>query len=313
MAERAAQDMIDAKRYRGREAANPGGVAVIETVRMAEGYLEKRGIDSPRLSAELLLAKILGCNRIDLYLRFDETLGEDALDGYRRFLRRRAEHYPLQYLLGSVDFFSLPFAVREGVFIPRPETELLVEWVEEVFGKNAEARFIEFGVGSGVITGSIASRHPGWRGFAFDKSEPAAALAKENIEKLGIPEGRVSIFAADGFEPVAAVGEFDLLVANPPYIPSGVIETLQREVSAYENRNALDGGTDGLSFYPMLADSGRRILSPGGMIVLEIGDGQGGSVARILASAGYERIEVRKDYNGLERLAAGFSPVSRGV
>jgi len=303
--------MIDTRQHGEREAA--GGAAVIETVRMAEGYLEKRGVESPRLSAELLLAKVLGCNRLDLYLRFDETLGEDALAGYRRFLRRRAEHYPLQYLLGSVEFFSLPFAVREGVFIPRPETELLVEWVEESFEGNAEAKFIEFGVGSGVITGSLASRHPCWRGFAFDKSELATALAKENIEKLGIRGERVSVFAADGFEAVAAAGEFDLLVANPPYIPTSVIETLQREVSTFENRTALDGGTDGLSYYPMLAGSGKRILKPGGMIALEIGDGQGGSVTRILGSAGFERIDVRKDYNGLERLVAAFSPVSRGV
>lgn len=305
--------MIDTKRSRNSDGGNTGGAAVIETVRMAEGYLEKRGVDSPRLSAELLLAKVLGCNRLDLYMRFDEVLGEETLAGYRRFLRRRAEHYPIQYLLGSVEFFSLPFAVREGVFIPRPETELLVEWVEEAFEGNEEARFIEFGVGSGVVTGSLASRHPGWRGFAFDKSDHAASLAKENIEKLGIRGDRVSVFAADGFEAVAAAGEFDLLVANPPYIPTGVIGTLQKEVSAYENRIALDGGRDGLSFYPLLAGSGRRILRPGGMIALEIGDGQGVRVARILESVGYERIDVRKDYNGLERLAAAFSPVPRGV
>ena len=305
--------MIDGKRDRGPGGVDTAGTAVIETVRMAEGYLEKRGIDSPRLSAELLLAKVLGCKRLDLYMRFDERLGEESLDGYRRALRRRAEHYPLQYLLGSVEFFSLPFAVREGVFIPRPETELLVEWVEEAFEGKGETRFIEFGVGSGVITGSLARRHPNWRGFAFDKSEPAAALARKNIEKLGIRGDRASVFVADGFEAVAAPGEFDLLVANPPYIPTSVIETLQKEVSAYENRNTLDGGADGLSFYPMLAGSGRNLLRPGGMIVLEIGDGQGGSVARILGAAGYEEVDVRKDYNGLERLAAAFSPGPRGV
>lgn len=291
----------------GRDAA---GTALMETVRKAAGYLEKSGVDSPRLNAELLLAKVLGCSRIELYMRFDEVLGEEKLAGYRDILRRRAEHYPLQYLIGSVEFFSLSFAVREGVFIPRPETELLVELVEEAFEGRSEVRFIEFGVGSGVITGSLASRHPGWRGFAFDNSEPAACLAKRNMDALGIPGGRVSIFAADGFDAVTAVGAFDLLVANPPYVPTGLIGALQREVSIYENRAALDGGPDGLAFYPMLARSGRRILKSGGMIALEIGDGQGGEVARTLEGAGYDRIEVKRDYNGLERLAAAFSPGS---
>ncbi len=305
--------MIDAGGSGESRAGGSTGAPLIETVRMAEGYLEKRGVDSPRLSAELLLAKVLGCGRLDLYMRFDEVLCEEALSGYRAVLKRRAEHYPLQYLMGSVEFYSLPFHVREGVFIPRPETELLVEWIEEIFGGDTGTRFIEFGVGSGVIAGSLASRHSGWRGFAFDKSEEAIALAKENLERLEIGGDRVSVFAADGFDAVRSGGEFDLLVANPPYIPTGAIGTLQREVAAYENRAALDGGDDGLSFYPLLAESGMRILRPGGMIALEIGDGQGGRVSRILEAAGYERIDVREDYNGLERLAAAFVPVSRGA
>jgi len=305
--------MIEARRYGETGEGGPDGVPLIETVRMAEGYLKKRGVESPRLSAELLLAKVLGCGRLDLYMRFDERLGEEALSGYREILRRRAEHYPLQYLMGSVEFFSLLFAVREGVFIPRPETELLVEWIEEVFGAETGTRFIEFGVGSGVITGSLASRHAGWRGFAFDKSEEAVVLAKENLERLEIGGDRVSVFAAEGFDAVSSAGGFDLLVANPPYVPTGTIGALQREVAVYENRAALDGGADGLSFYPLLAESGMRILRPGGMIALEIGDGQGGRVSRILEKAGYERIGVREDYNGLERLAAAFAPVSRGA
>ncbi len=305
--------MIDNDDNGERVEKAAGDALLIETVRKAENYLRKHGVDAPRLSAELLLSNVLGCGRLDLYMRFDEVLDEKALAEFRRVLKRRAEHYPIQYLMGSVEFYSLSFMVREGVFIPRPETELLVEWVDEVFKGNGDARFIEFGVGSGVIAGSIAKGHPGWRGFAFDKSEEAALLAKENIESLGIGGDRVSVFAADGFEPVAGTEGFDLLVANPPYIPTGSIGSLQKEVSLYENRAALDGGTDGLSFYPMLATSGRRVLRPGGAIALEIGDGQGTSVARILESAGYERIDVRRDYNGLERLATAFGPVTRGV
>jgi release factor glutamine methyltransferase len=283
--------------------------ALMETVRLAQEYLEKRGVDAPRLSAELLLAKILGCSRIDLYMRFNESLTEGALSAYRECLRRRAEHYPLQYLMGTVEFCSLPFGVREGVFIPRPETELLVELIEERFAEREEATFLEFGVGCGVIAGSLASRHAGWRGFAFDTSTLAAALAKENVENLGVSE-RVSIFVAEGFDAIDTGAPFDLLVANPPYIPTHVIPTLQKEVSCYENRHALDGGPDGLACYRQLALHGGGVLKPGGMIALEIGDHQGVNVSEILSAAGFERIEVRKDYNGLERLIAAFRPLS---
>jgi release factor glutamine methyltransferase len=292
---------------RKRRASGGTRPVIMETIKMAAEYLEKRGVDSARLGAELLLAKVLACSRMDLYMRFDRTLDEGALSAYRDLLRKRAEHYPLQYLIGTVEFFSLSFAVREGVFIPRPETELIVELVEEVFAGREEVRFLEFGVGSGVIAGSLASRHAGWRGFAFDKSMRAVCLAKENLEQLGVAE-RVSIFAADGFGAVGVGGKFDLLVSNPPYIPTQLIGTLQEEVSVHEDHSSLDGGSDGLAWYPLLARSGSELLKPGGMIALEIGDGQGGDVSSILSSGGYERVEVRRDYNRLERLIAAFRP-----
>lgn len=286
-------------------AANP---TVIEAVRMAEGFLAGRGVGSPRLSAEHLLAKVMGCERLDLYLRFEERLGDEALDGYRALLRRRAEHYPLQYMLGSVEFYSAPFEIEEGVFIPRPETELLVEWIEELFEGRDEIAFIEFGVGSGVISGSLARSNPGWRGLAFDKSKRAADLSRRNFLSLGV-SGRIGVFVAETFGAVGAGSRFDLLVANPPYIPSSAIPGLMKDVSLFEDHAALDGGRDGLGFYPHIAEAGARLLFPGGVIALEIGAGQGADVLKILECAGYERSEIRRDYNGLERLAAAFRPI----
>ena len=279
------------------------GPNVLEAVRLSEEYLRSRGVESPRLNAEHLLANRLGCSRLDLYLRFEEEVAGRALDLYRDDLKRRGARYPLQYILGEVEFCSLPFEVREGVFIPRPETELLVEWAEELFEGRPEVSFAEFGTGSGVIAGALASRHPRWTGVAVDILPAAASLAARNIERLGAA-GRVAVTVSDGFEALAPGAGFDLIVSNPPYIPAGDIEGLQEEVSRWESREALDGGEDGLDFYPRLAREGARMLRPGGALLLEIGHGQAAGVAGILEREGYLRIEARKDLCGHERMIA---------
>ena len=277
---------------------------VIEAVKMSEGYLEKHGVESARLSAEHLLAKALGCTRLDLYLRFEETLGEPVLVEYRGDLKKRASRVPLQYILGEVDFLNLTLKIEEDVFIPRPETELLVEFAAELMGKREAVRFIEFGTGSGAISGALASTGPGWSGIAFDISPAAAALAAANIEAIGVAD-RVEVLVSDGFGEFAGEGAFDLVISNPPYIPAGDIEGLQKEVSSWESHTALDGGRDGLDFYPIIAAEARRLLKPGGAVAVEIGHGQGEAVQEILKAAGFTGVEMRKDYNGLERMVAG--------
>jgi release factor glutamine methyltransferase len=277
---------------------------VIEAVRMSEGYLEKHGVESPRLSAEHLLAKALRCTRLDLYLRFEEKLCAPVLDEYRGDLRKRAGRMPLQYILGEAPFRSLMLRIEEDVFIPRPETELLVEMAVGLMGGREDVRFIEFGSGSGAISGALASAGPGWTGIAFDISPKAAALAASNMEKLGL-SGRVDVLVSDGFGEFAEEGSFDLVISNPPYIPAGDIAGLQAEVSSWESRMALDGGEDGLRFYPVIAGEGIRLLRPGGAIAVEIGHGQGGTVSSMLKAAGFADVEIRRDYNGLERMVGG--------
>ena len=284
---------------------------VIEAVRMSEGYLEKHGVESPRLSAEHLLARALGCTRLDLYLRFEETLGEPVLGRYRGDLKKRASRIPLQYILGEVEFRSLNFRIEEKIFIPRPETELLVELAEELMRGRDSVRFIEFGTGSGAIAGALAAANRHWTGIAFDVSPEAAALAAANIEALGAGD-RIEVLVSDRFGEFAEEGTFDLVVSNPPYIPAGEIDGLQDEVSSWESRTALDGGEDGLSFYPVIAGAGSRLLGPGGALAVEIGHGQGGAVSGILAEAGYLDVEMRMDYNGLERMVAGKRPQGAG-
>ena len=283
---------------------------VLETLRLAEGYLAARGVESARLSAEHLLAKRMECSRLDLYLRFDRDLAPDVLGRYREDLKLRGTHYPLQYILGEIEFMSLPFRIREGVFIPRPETELLVEWIDELVGGTPAIAFVEFGVGSGIIAGSLCRRHPGWKGLAIDVSAGAVALAKENFEALGVAD-RMDVRVADGLHALEAEPPFDLLVANPPYVATAEIPALETEVSRHEVRVALDGGAEGTDFYPMLAREARRLLVPGGLAAFEIGHGQAGSAREICARAGLERISMRKDYNGLERIVTAFVPDTR--
>ncbi|UCF03991.1 MAG: peptide chain release factor N(5)-glutamine methyltransferase [bacterium] len=282
-------------------------VTVMEAVKLAQGYLEERGIDSARLNAEHLLAKALECSRLDLYLRFDERLEDKALGRYREDLKQRAGHIPLQYILGEFEFCSLRFRIERGIFIPRPETELLVERVEALLGAARAVRFIEFGVGSGVIAGALAARNPGWNGVAFDVSDQAVHLAERNINELGL-SAQVCAFVGDGFDAVRTGVTFDLLVSNPPYIPTGVVPTLQDEVAKFEDHTALDGGEDGTAFYPLLAGAGVRLVRPGGLIALEIGDGQGAAVEEILRGHGYERVTVERDYNGMERIVTAQRP-----
>jgi len=265
-------------------------VKVMEALQLAEGYLSRHGVESPRLSAEHLLARRMGCSRLDLYLRFDHELVEDVLAPYREDLRTRSTSYPLQYILGEVEFMSLPFAVREGVFIPRPETELLVEWIEEIAGGAGAISFVELGVGSGVIAGSLCRRHPGWKGVGVDVSAAAVALAKENFEALGADRA------------------FDLVVSNPPYVPTAAIPSLDAEVSRFEARAALDGGADGAGFFPVLAAEAKRLLAPGGLLAFEIGHGQGAAALEICARAGLERASMRRDFNRLERIVTAFAP-----
>ncbi|MDD4857612.1 MAG: peptide chain release factor N(5)-glutamine methyltransferase [Candidatus Krumholzibacteria bacterium] len=284
---------------------------VLEALLLAEGYLQRHGVESARLSAEHLLAKRMGCSRLDVYLRFDQELAGDMLSSYREDLKVRAKHYPLQYILGEIEFMSLPFKVREGVFIPRPETELLVEWIEELAGSLPSASFVEFGVGAGVVSGSLCRRHPGWSGRAIDVSADAVALARENFEALGVAD-RMDVFAASDLGRIEGERSLDLLVANPPYIPTAAIDGLDAEVSRYEARAALDGGVDGIDFYSVLVRDAARLLGPGGIAAFEIGHAQGDAVLGICAAGGLVRSSMRKDYNGFERMVTAFAPDSGG-
>lgn len=278
------------------DGGNPTPLALAA---LTAGYFREKGIASPRLEAELLLAHALGTTRMGLYLDFDKPLDREEVARYRTLVRRRARGEPSAYLVGGREFWSLCFEVGPGVLIPRPETEHLVE---EALGEMGEAgRFLDLGTGSGAIAVALLTERPGWTAVAVEISPPAADVARRNAEKLGVAD-RLDLREGSLFGPVE--GErFDLIVSNPPYIPSGEIEALAAEVAHHEPREALDGGADGLDLIREIAAGAPARLAPGGRLIVEFGADQGERVRRIAEdSAGYGEVEIVKDYAGRDRV-----------
>jgi release factor glutamine methyltransferase len=272
-------------------------------IEAAEQILRQAGVESPRLDAELLLAAAAGVTRIELLSRI-VAVDETARDRFAQLVARRAAREPLAYILGRKEFYSLELEVGPGVLIPRPETEILVEVSLEELGRRGDPRVLDVGTGSGAIALAIAVGAPDAHVVATDVSASALAVARRNVERLGMA-GRVEIRLADCFmdggEPL---GRFDLIVSNPPYVRDGEIEGLQAEVSRYEPRVALAGGTDGLDFYRLLSRAARQHLTEGGKIAVEIGAGQAADVAAIFRSSGFSEIIMRKDLCGIPRVVS---------
>ena len=275
---------------------------VVPLLKKAEDYLLRKGIENPRLTAEILLAHCLGLKRIDLYLNYDRPLSEEEISRYRDFLVKRARHYPLQYLTGEVEFYSTRFWVAPGVFIPRPETEVLVEKVKEAI--DGKAVVADVGTGCGVIAISLAKELLQARFFASDISGEALKLAQANAAENGVA-GRIKFLLGDLLTPFQGMaGKFDVVVSNPPYISPEEWEGLPDEVRLYEPKAALDGGGEGLEVERRLIAEAWPYLREGGVLALEVGDSQG-KVVEELMGVRYGRVEVFPDLNGIARVVMG--------
>lgn len=263
---------------------------------------------SPRLDAELLLARVRGCGRAGLLASLTEDLGPAEFELYREMVRRRARGEPVAYLLGNREFMSLEFELGPGVFIPRPETEVLVEESgRRLSGRPAQVA--EAGTGCGAIAISLAFHYPRVMVHATDSSETALATARRNALRHGVAD-RVFLYRGDHLQPLMGLaGSFHAVVANPPYIPSAVIDHLPPEVRDHEPRAALDGGPDGLQAYRTLAPQAARLLAPGGWMGVEVGPDQAPEVAAILQEAGFGEASVVADLAGRPR--AVFAAVRR--
>lgn len=271
-------------------------MTVLEVVRATTAFFQKRGLESPRLNAEHLVAHSLGKKRIELYLEFERPLAEVELAPLRELVRRRGGGEPLQHLLGTVEFGDHIFVSDKRALIPRPETEQLVEYLCDLSWPE-QARFLDVGTGSGVIILSLAARFPGAELHAVDISEEALALARENADRLGVSE---RIQFSQGYLLEKIDGAFDLIVANLPYVAEHDAPKLAPELH-HEPAVALYGGAVGDELIQELIATAPSHLRPGAWLALEVGHGQAEPLARFLNQKNYHDIAAKKDYAGTSR------------
>lgn len=265
-------------------------------------YLGEKGVESPRLEAQILLAHVLKCPRIELVARSDEEPSVRDRTAFRELVKRRVDGWPVAYLTGTKEFFLLPFQVSPAVLIPRPDTETLVlETLNRLKG-IVSPQVLELGTGSGCIAVALAANHKTCRVVAVDVSPDSADLAKRNT-KANRVDDRVTVLVGDLFDPVPAGTTYDAIVSNPPYVTPGEYAALAAEIRDHEPRLALDGGPDGLAFYRRIAARAEAFLKPGGAVLLEIGEMQAAAVTDLFAGRpGWTVKPVVKDAGGRPRV-----------
>jgi len=274
-------------------------VTVLEILKKTDGYFKTKGVDSPRLTAEILLSEVLKCRRLDLYLNFDKPLSTEEVDLFRDFVKRRAAREPLQYILGKTSFMDFDVSVAKGCLIPRPETAAIIESLSEHKESLSGKSILDIGTGSGIIAIAAARMAPEAKITAIDKSETALKQASQNSIDLNIKN--VEFVLSDLFSALSG-RTFDYILSNPPYIPTSEIATLQKEVSEHEPSMALDGGADGLDFYRAIFRDTGNYLNKNGMIYLEHGDGQSDEIEAIAELSGFRVHSKVKDLAGKLRV-----------
>ncbi len=268
----------------------------LKLLEWTQGYFAQKGVDAPRLTAELLLAHALGCDRVRLYLDFDKPLGEAELAAYRELVRRRADREPTAYLVGRKEFYGRPFRVDARVLIPRPETEVVLEAALAALPAGGQA--LDLCTGSGALGVTLALERPGAQVTATDVSAEALEVARDNAARLGAAS--MTFLGGDLYDRVAPGRRFDVIVSNPPYVPRGELDTLAPEVRR-EPLLALDGGDDGLAISRRIAAGAPARLRPGGALVLEMHESHLDALPSICLECGFARAEARRDLAGLPR------------
>jgi release factor glutamine methyltransferase len=255
--------------------------------------LSKRGVESARLDAEVLLAHALGTDRLGLFLDLDRPLDPDERAVYRRLVETRRQRVPVAHITGEREFWSLPIAIDPHVLVPRPDTEVVVEEALAVVPAGSPQVAVDVGTGSGCIALAVTSERPDLRVLALDIDRRAALVAAGNAKALGL-DSRVAVAVGDLLAPVA--GPVGLVVANLPYIPSGRIDGLEPEVSRWEPRLALDGGQDGLAVFRRLVPQAADVVVPGGWLVLEVADAEQARQVEAMLGPAFALVRVRRDY-----------------
>lgn len=277
-------------------------MTVLEGIQRSSEFLAKKGVDSPRLHAELLLARVIGLARMQLYLNFERSLSAPETDALRELVKRRGQREPLQHILGSTSFCGYEIAVNSDVLIPRPETELLAEQGWTFLNQLAAAgepnlNALDLGTGSGCLAIALAAKCHGIKVYASDISVQALDIARENAFRNALTD-RIQFLQGDAFAALGPGSNFNLIVSNPPYIPSSEIDTLAPEVRDHDPRLALDGGPDGLDFFRRLGSDAKEFLKSGGKLMLEFGDGEAEAIRAILEAQKWIVEAISEDYTG---------------
>lgn len=284
------------------EAAPPKSWTIGSLVKWAAEDFRARGIENPRLDAELIVAHALGIDRTRVIIDANRPLEGAELAKLRELVKRRRAHEPIAYLRGEREFYGLRFRVDRRVLIPRPDTEVLVDVaLARTQHVSLSMRMLDLCTGSGCVAIAAARQRPTAKVVASDLSEDALAVARGNALRLGAYN--VSFVHSDLFASVP--GRFDIVTANPPYIPTPEIETLQADIKDFEPRLALDGGGDGLDLVRRIAKDAPAHLVPGGVLALEIGAGEAEATSAILTEHGFGDVRTHRDYGRIERVVSG--------
>lgn len=276
---------------------------------IAKGMTLIKGIEysNPRLESILILSQLLNVDKSYIFIHGDKNIDDNIVNEFLDIINKRIKGYPLQYLLKQEEFMGLGFYIEEGVLIPRPDTEIMVEFIIDYIKKQGSKNVLDIGVGSGAISLSIANYCPNTMVYGIDIEDISIKVANINKERLAIEN--VAFFKGDLFQALVENNideKFHIAVSNPPYIRTKDIKDLQIEVREHEPFVALDGGTDGLDFYRRISKDALDYLLPGGMLIYEIGYDQGVQVQDILYKEGFNNISILKDYQGHDRVVYGF-------
>lgn len=259
---------------------------------------------TPRLDVETLLQKVLDVDRLYILLNLDKSLSDDEEKLFNKFIEERLSNRPIAYIVENREFMGLDFYVKEGVLIPRPDTEVLVEEVIELCKDKGPINILDIGTGSGAITVSLAKYLVNAKITSVDISDIALEIGEKNAQSNDVDD-RITFIKSDLFTNIDKDMKFDIIVSNPPYIKKEVIETLDKQVKDFEPYNALEGGIDGLDFYRAITTQGKNYINKGGILAYEVGHDQSEDVSKLMEKDGYTNIYTRKDLQQIDRVVIG--------
>ncbi|MGB9667415.1 MAG: peptide chain release factor N(5)-glutamine methyltransferase [Thermosulfidibacteraceae bacterium] len=278
---------------------------VKDVISWTVGYFEEKSVPNARVEVENIMSYVIGVNRLNLYMQLDRPMTKEELEKFKILVKRRLKREPIQYIIGKAYFWKYEFLVKKGVFIPRRDTETLVEVSIKYLRGKESPLILDVGTGSGCILLSIVKDLHNVKGVGVDISKVAMEVFNRNRKKL-LVEDRAFGVIGNIFGPFREEAYFDAIISNPPYVKSDEVEKLQEEIVYFEPREALDGGPDGLQFIRLLVRDSYPRIKKSGFIALEVGYDQATAVKFLLERAGYKRIEVHKDLSGIDRVVVGW-------